>query len=468
MNNPQIDFRYPEKYLSLKSENINQISLSKATELGEFYRLQKKILSDAIKEKKVLAKNFLHVKNSESDKKLHIEKTNLVEEKIISAKAELKAVEQKILEFVESGKEKVVIYPPQFSPLKPATTEVDPQLVISELCPDEQADWDEYVNSHPNGSIYHSLQIKNVIQNTFHHDFYYIMARDINGKISGILPLVHLKSKFFGELYSSVPFFNYGGILADNNKIRNQLSNYAEKNLAYSNAEFIEYRDCYPYPEMPCRKDKVSMVLDLPDDELVLWNSLGSKLRAQIKKGQEYEHHVRIGKLELVDDFYHVFARNMRDLGTPVYSKELFINMLKTIDKSNIIVLYFDNNPVATGFLLGWKNTLEIPWASTIREANQFNCNMTMYWNILKFAIKEKYNFFDFGRSSKNGPTYKFKKQWGAKEYQLYWHYSLLKINELPKITTNNPKFKIAILIWKNLPVWITKIIGPFIVKYIP
>jgi len=158
----------------------------------------------------------------------------------------------------------------------------------------------------------------------------------------------------------------------------------------------------------------------------------------------------------------------MRDLGTPVYSKKLFSNMLSHNDSAHIVIIYHQNKPVSCGFVLGWKNTLEIPWASTLRKANKLDANMKLYWEILKFAVSQDYDIFDFGRSSKDANTYKFKKQWGAKPHPLFWHYWLPNEQVLPEINPNNPKFKIMIAIWKKLPVWLANIIGPPIVKNLP
>jgi FemAB-related protein (PEP-CTERM system-associated) len=158
----------------------------------------------------------------------------------------------------------------------------------------------------------------------------------------------------------------------------------------------------------------------------------------------------------------------MRDLGTPVYSKQLFVNMLKQHESANITIVYSDKQPIAVGFTLGWRNTLEIPWASTLRSANPINANMLLYWEILQFAIKQQYQVFDFGRSSKDASTYKFKKQWGAQPHQLYWHYQLLGSAELPKLNPNNPKFKLLIAVWQKLPVWLANLMGPQVVKYLP
>ena len=129
----------------------------------------------------------------------------------------------------------------------------------------------------------------------------------------------------------------------------------------------------------------------------------------------------------------------MRDLGSPAHSKKFIDNILQTFPENSwIIVIHLDNRPVAAGLLLQHKDKMDIPLASTIRDVNPLGINMLMYWEILKFATDRKCTQFDFGRSSKDSGTYRFKKQWGAEPKQLYIHYWLNKDNtDTPELAMN-------------------------------
>ena len=91
-----------------------------------------------------------------------------------------------------------------------------------------------------------------------------------------------------------------------------------------------------------------------------------------------------------------------------------------------------------------------------------------MYWEVLKFAIDLGIDVFDFGRSSIDSGTFRFKRQWGAQPKQLYWHYWLNKNVQLPSLNPSNPKYALMINLWKKMPVILTKYIGPPIVKNLP
>jgi len=330
-------------------------------------------------------------------------------------------------------------------------------------------DWNRYVESNPAASIYHRSEWKELIRKTFGHSGHYFAARNNDGRIIGILPLIRLRSRLFGDFMVSMPYFNYGGAIANHPLVEQQLMQAAAAHGADLGVSHIEYRDDTPRDGYPVRAEKVNMILPLPDDHDVLWRSFTPKLRAQIRRAQREKLQVLRGGEECLQDFYTVFTRNMRDLGTPVYSKSFFLNILHSFpDACRIMVLRLDNQPVAASFLISHRDRLEIPWASTIRDVNHLSINMLLYWEVLKYATDRNLRQFDFGRSSKDSGTYRFKQQWGARPKQLYWHYWQTNDSELPSLNPDNPRYALAIKVWKQLPLFITTALGPLIVKNLP
>jgi len=333
-----------------------------------------------------------------------------------------------------------------------------------------QQRWDCFVDQQPHACVYHRYEFKHVIEQSFGHDTLYLAAVDNDNTIQGILPAVHTRSRLFGSYITTMPFFNYGGPLAINPQIEESLVQALAREAEKRGAKHMEVRETQYRENYPVRTDKICMFLRLPNHPELLWQEIGSKLRAQIKKGKGNQLEFKTGGITLLDDFYRVFSVNMRDLGTPVYAKSFFHNLLQqdTLN-SSLAVLYHQQQPVSCAFLLGFNDTMEIPWASTLRGANSLNANMVLYWNALSLAINSGYRYFDFGRSSKNASTYKFKKQWGAQPAQLHWHYWLADgKGELPQINPTNPKYQLLIQVWQRLPVVIANLLGPYIVRNLP
>jgi len=123
---------------------------------------------------------------------------------------------------------------------------------------------------------------------------------------------------------------------------------------------------------------------------------------------------------------------------------------------------------VAGAIALSHRDVLEVPWASSLREYRSQCPNNLLYWKIIEHGVDTRKTSLDFGRSTPNEGTYHFKQQWGAKPEPLYWEYALQSGRELPNLSPSNPKYRAAINLWTRLPVGLTKVIGPHIVRSIP
>lgn len=342
-------------------------------------------------------------------------------------------------------------------------------FTVSDEVLTDLSEWQTFVDQTAHATIYHDGRWKEIIKNNFGHDLHHITYRDPTGSLAGVLPLCHLKSQVFGSFSISMPYFNYGGPLAESPAIEEALLSHAASLSDKLGCSHMEIRETKGRSTWKSVQRKVSMILPLPSSDEKLDAELGSKIRAQVNKAKSNDLSVKFGGLDLLDHYYQVFSRNMRDLGTPVYGKKIFGDILECFpDSAFIAIVYKDGQPLAAGFLLGYRDKLEIPWASSIRSQNHLGANMFMYRSILTEAISRKYEFFDFGRSTIDASTYKFKKQWGAKEHPLHWHYWTRDNNDVPSINPDNPKYKLVIRAWQMLPVFVTRIIGPKIARNLP
>ena len=327
-----------------------------------------------------------------------------------------------------------------------------------------------YLADHPAASIWHRPVVSAFIESTYGHRTRYLCALDDQQKVVGVLPLVQLTSRLFGNFLVSMPYFNYGGVLADNQEIASRLIEQADQWRQQLNASHLELRFCQNNDlGLPQRTDKVTFWLSLPESINDLWNSFDPKVRAQVRRGQREMNGLTIGGLELLDEFYQVFSVNMRDLGTPVYGKDFFRNLMQTLEgQAWLVVAKIEGRAVGCAFLTGYRDRMEIPWASTLRKYNHTSINMSMYWKILEFAVQRGFAVFDFGRCSRDAGTYRFKQQWGAQPLTLFWDYVLPAGDSLPLLNPGNPKFRLMIAVWQRLPVRLANLLGPHIVKSLP
>ena len=344
-------------------------------------------------------------------------------------------------------------------------------LEITELESEvEQKAWDRFVEDNPLATGYHLSGWRRVIQRAFGHSTFYYQAVDARGNVHGILPLVYFNSSLFGSFLVSLPFLNYGGVVADTGETAKLLLAEAKRRAQSLGANYIELRHVADADiEWPKKEHKVSMRLDLPSSYADLMKSFPPKLRSQVRRAEKEGMTTNMGGINLLDGFYEIFSRNMRDLGTPVYAKQFFMEVLRQFPTdTKICLVKYGGRTLAAGLAYGFRNMLEIPWASSDRRYGKYAPNMMLYGAVLRYACERGYRVFDFGRSSKDSGTYRFKEQWGAKPIQLRWHYWLRDGHLLPELNPQNQKFRLAIAFWKRLPISVTTFLGPRIAKHLP
>ena len=334
----------------------------------------------------------------------------------------------------------------------------------SENLPPPFARWPRLAAHHPAWNA--------VMVNGLGHKPFNLAAFSESGSLVGLLPLSFVQSPLFGKFLVSQPYLNTGGVWADEQEVAVALVDKAVQLADELDVKHLELRHevRVEHPRLTAeRTDKVHMRLPLPANSEELLKSFKSKLRSQIKKAAENPFKCEFGGRDLLHPFYGLFATNMRDLGTPVYSRRLFRAILDAFgsEGAELCVVRLDGRPVAGALLIHDRDKTEVPSASSLREFNSTGANMWMYWRLLERAIERGSTTFDFGRSSVGSGTYKFKEQWGAVAHPAVWQYYVRRGNPAD-MRPDSPNKQRLIQVWQRLPVWLTKMVGPGIVRGIP
>jgi FemAB-related protein (PEP-CTERM system-associated) len=309
-----------------------------------------------------------------------------------------------------------------------------------------------------------------VVRDGFGHESYCVEAV-ADGETRGLLPLAYVRSRLFGRFLVSLPYVNYGGVIADDESVAARLIDRAVELAEQLDVRYLELRNerATEHATLIHRVGhKVHMRLELPDSSEKLWKGLTSKVRNQIRKAEKCELTVTWGREELLSEFYAVFSHNMRDLGTPVHGRTFFRSVLRQFpERAEFCVVRQGPTPVASALLLhGW-HIAEVPSASSLRSHNHTCANMLLYRHLLERAIQSGQSVFDFGRSTPESNTYRFKKQWGAVPRAAEWQY-FVRAGSASDMHVGNPRYARFIRIWQKLPIWLTRWIGPIVVRGIP
>jgi serine/alanine adding enzyme len=331
------------------------------------------------------------------------------------------------------------------------------------------AAWDAFVRSAAGWSHFHLWGWKSVLERTHGHECIFLAARGTDGSIEGVLPLVRVRSRLFGHFLVSMPFVNYGGPLGSAAAVRSLVLE-AARVAERDGVKLLELRSRAPLPvDLPVSHRKITVVLELlardPDGVL---RRFPAKLRSQVRRPAKEGVMVRFGR-EQVAPFFAVFARHMRDLGTPTQPRRFFEAIAEQFgDDAWFGCAYLGEVPIACGAGFRWSHEFEMTWASALVAYNRLAPNMALYWAFIERAAREGLTLFNFGRCTPGSGTHRFKQQWGGRDEQLHWYQRAAGGREAHTPSPDDGTYRWGPRLWTRLPVGVATTLGPYIVRGIP
>lgn len=327
-------------------------------------------------------------------------------------------------------------------------------------------EWNGFIAAQAGATHCHRHEWLGVMAGAFGHETIALAARDEAGRLAGVLPLVRVRSLLFGHYLVSMPFLNDGGPLGSAAAVQ-ALAAEAHRLADEGRVKLLELRarDALPL-DLRLSRRKLTVLLDLAPDPDALFARLPSKLRSQVRRPLKEGVEVRFGA-EQLPAFYAVFARHMRDLGTPVLPRRFFEQVAAHHgDSAWVAAAWLGDTPIAGGAGLRFGGEFEITWASSLRSHSALAPNMALYWAFLERACREGCAVFNFGRCSPDSGTHRFKRQWGGRDVPLHWY------QHGPAALTPSPEqgglVGLGPRLWRHLPLPVATALGPSIVRGIP
>jgi FemAB-related protein (PEP-CTERM system-associated) len=330
------------------------------------------------------------------------------------------------------------------------------------------AAWRKAVDEHCHATPAHSPEWFDVIRDAYGHDPLYLSADDAEGR-TVVLPAFVVRRPLVGTVVTSMPFLDSGGPCGASGPLGAVLVGRLIEEAGRLGARSVELR-CAERLDMgqAPTEHKVNMTLALPADPDVLWRRLDKSVRNQVRKAEKSGLTIESGGAEKLTAFYDVFAARMRDLGSPVHARG-FLQAVMTAFGSRARIVVVQNGSTTVGGLvaIAFKDRLAVPWAACLQEYFSLCPNMLLYWDTLRRACDEGFSRFDFGRSTRDSGTYRFKRQWGAEEEPLFWYTIPLRRRPGTSAGGAGRRAALAVRAWQRLPLAVTRRLGPHIRKYL-
>jgi FemAB-related protein (PEP-CTERM system-associated) len=335
---------------------------------------------------------------------------------------------------------------------------------VHELTAAQVVQWDTFVDACPKASFFHLSGWEQVIEQAFGHNTYYLFAES-GDEIRGVLPLVHIKSRLFGNALISTPFCVYGGVASEDEEVCQQLEAAACKLAEELRVDYLEFRNREArHPDWPTKQLYVAFRKTIESDPEANMLAIPRKQRAMVRKGikaglqGDFDHSI--------NDFYSAYSQSVHSLGTPVYPRGYFECLREVFkDKCDILTVRHDGELVSSVMSFYFRDEVLPYYAGGAPIARQLKGNDYMYWELMRHSCERGLKVFDYGRSKQGTGSWSFKKNWGFEPSPLYYEYYLVKAKQIPDISPLNPKYKLFINVWKRLPLSVTRVIGPLIAR---
>lgn len=351
-----------------------------------------------------------------------------------------------------------------------APTPVAAPLSVTTLTPQDGAEWDAYVRTHPEGTFFHLPAWRDAVAATFDHVDLYLIARR-GARIVGALPLFQVNSLLGGRMLVSVPYAVGGGILADDNAAARALFAAARDEAERRRCHVIDLRSARAaLDDLPVVDRYVGFRRALPgsSEETATW--LPRKARAAARNARE-KHGLTVAfGDEHVDEVWNLYAANMRRLGSINYPVRFFHELIaRTPGRHWVSVIRRGPRTVAglVTFLFG--DTVLPYFVGAGEEARACSAGQFVYLTVIERAVAEGYRWFDFGRSRRdNEGSYNFKRLCGFTPAPLGYQRWVRPGAAPRELSPGEGRFALARTVWSRVPLCVTRPLGAWLSRHLP
>jgi FemAB-related protein (PEP-CTERM system-associated) len=315
-----------------------------------------------------------------------------------------------------------------------------------------------FVEAHPHATPFHLPAWSAGVERGCGARAHCLLAEDFAGRIAGLLPLTEIHSRLFGSAMVSAGFAVGGGILGD-----------GVEPLAEAAWTLARRRGCASVElrggALPSRWQRregtyAEFARDLPAGDDAILKAIPRKQRAEVRRSLGLGLDVAVGR-DLAAH-YRVYSESVRNLGTPVFPRSLFDEILGVFgDDADILTVSRDGRPLASVLSLYFAGTVYPYWGGGTAEARGARANELMYYELMRHAAARGCTRFDFGRSKLGTGAFAFKKNWGFEPRPLVYAVK----GDARETNPLSPRYRLQVSAWKKLPLWLANRLGPPIAR---
>lgn len=333
----------------------------------------------------------------------------------------------------------------------------------------DAATWDQYVlESHPGGTLFHASSWQKVLDATYGLPHHHLAVRE-GGRLQGVLSLYRCRGLAGGSDLFSLPYTVYGGMLASSQGAAGLLKEGALEIAKAEKAGMVHLRNTEENGlDLPSTDLHVHFCREMGKTAEECLDQIPRKSRATIRNSiQKFRLESVVNRD--VDLLWKLHAVNLRRLGTPVFPRSYFRQIMERLgDSADILFVLQAGKPVCGVMTFYYRDVCNPYFSGSLPEANASGANNFMYYALMCHALKRGCRRFDFGKSRRDTGPYRFKVNMGFEPRRLPYQFLYNTRMKAPNLNPSNPKLALFIRLWSLQPLWSSKLFGPALNRYLP
>ena len=325
-------------------------------------------------------------------------------------------------------------------------------------------EWDEFVESHPEGRFCHLSGFMRAVAETYGYDPSYWLLRE-GQEVVGVLPFFLHKRLRRARLVSQPASEHGGPLVRDAARVDlPMLKSHLSMLLDRLGARYIEIHGGMGIPDDLRRELFLTkrlhqygvLPLTCSDD---LWDhAIDRSVRKAIRRAERaglrcYE---QTSEETIEKRFYPLYLHAMTRFGTPPHPRRYFLNLYRYLS-ANMRLLLVDQGDATVACLLGFTvgRSVHIVWTASSKEYLHMRPNDLAHWSFIRWAAENGYKTFDFGPIRYPGQR-RYKEKWGTQVQDYSFHY-------FPASASVDPPYEspgVLSALWRVMPLKLSERLG--------
>jgi hypothetical protein len=341
-------------------------------------------------------------------------------------------------------------------------------LNISILNPSEYPQWDDLLPAE-RATFFHSSAWARVLSESYGYLPLYFSVID-NGRLSGLIPVMEIKSFLTGRRGVSLPFTDMCHPLAESRPEFEALLKQAAQYGRQAGWKYIEVRGGDDFlPNQPSSAEHFVHCLELNADEAGVCRNFKPNIRRNIRKAEKEGVQAKIeNSIEAMVAFYRLNCVTRQRHGLPPQPWSFFMKLHEHVvarDRGFLTLAEFQNQWIAGAVFAKFRNQAIYKHGASDSRFQHLRPNNLVMWEAIRWCCRNGINNFSFGRTEpENEGLLQFKRGWGAIESRLQYYKFDLSAN---CFTAEKAVLKTSYAAFKALPLPMLRLAGHLLYRHV-